>query len=130
MSALGRAILDSELLFPTLTRQWLKSNAHTADLAFSIGGQWEIFTLSEPRVINLYAKSGDLGSYSSMMGLSPEHDVGFTVLAAGPGTHNAVWALGHLISTIVIPALDAAGKEEAAHRFAGAYSSDNDALTV
>ncbi|KAL4757456.1 beta-lactamase/transpeptidase-like protein [Aspergillus foveolatus] len=130
MSVLGRAILNSELLSPTLTRQWLKPRAHTADPAFSVGAPWEIFTLSEPRMIDLYTKSGDLGSYSSMMGLSPEHDVGFTVLAAGQKTHNAVWALGDLISTIVIPALDAAGKEEASFRFAGTYASGNDALTI
>ncbi|KAL4746355.1 hypothetical protein BDW72DRAFT_210498 [Aspergillus terricola var. indicus] len=130
MSVLGRAILNSELLSPTLTRKWLKPRAHTADLAFSVGAPWEIFTLNEPRVIDLYTKSGDLGSYSSMMGLSPEHDVGFTILAAGQGTHNAVWALGDLVSTIVIPSLDAAGKEEASPRFAGTYASGNDTLTI
>ena len=130
MSVLGRAILNSELLSPTLTRKWLKPRAHTADPAFSVGAPWEIFTLSEPRMIDLYTKSGDLGSYSSMMGLSPEHDVGFTVLAAGQGTHNAVWALGDLISTTVIAALDAAGKEEAHPRFAGTYTSGDDALTI
>ncbi|KAL4812922.1 beta-lactamase/transpeptidase-like protein [Aspergillus spinulosporus] len=131
MSALGRAILNHELLSPKLTKQWLKPRAHTADPTLSVGAPWEIFTLNEPRVIDLYTKSGDLGSYSSMMGLSPEHDVGFTILAAGQGTHNAVWALGDLISTIVIPALDAAGKEEASPRFAGTYaSSGNDTLTI
>ncbi|KAL5041611.1 hypothetical protein BDW71DRAFT_211992 [Aspergillus fruticulosus] len=130
LNALGRAILNSELLSPAMTRRWLKPRAHTADPAFSVGGPWEIFTLTEPRVIDLYTKSGDLGSYSSMMGFSPDHDVGFTILAAGQGTHNTVWALGDLISTIIIPALDAAGKEEAAPRFAGTYGSGNDTLKI
>ncbi|KAL4974595.1 beta-lactamase/transpeptidase-like protein [Aspergillus desertorum] len=130
MNALGAAILKSELLSPALTRRWLKPRAHTADPTFSVGAPWEIFTLNEPRAINLYTKSGDFGSYSSMMGLSPDHEVGFTILAAGPRTHDVVWALGDLISTVVIPALDAAGKEEAAPRFTGTYASGNDNLTI
>ncbi|KAL4995037.1 beta-lactamase/transpeptidase-like protein [Aspergillus recurvatus] len=130
LNVLGRAILNSELLSPALTRRWLKPRAHTADPAFSVGAPWEIFTLNEPRAIDLYTKSGDLGSYSSMVGLSPDHDVGFTILAAGQETHNAVWALGDLISTFIIPALDTAGKEEAAPRFAGTYASGNDTLTI
>ncbi|KAL3485362.1 beta-lactamase/transpeptidase-like protein [Aspergillus germanicus] len=123
MSRLGRAILNHELLSPALTRRWLKPFAQTAELGSLVGAPFQIFSLTHPRMIPLYIKAGDIGGYSAMMGLSPDHDVGFTILAAGEGTTLAVMTLADLISKFLIPALDEAAKMEAHNSFAGTYSS-------
>ncbi|KAL4904070.1 hypothetical protein BDW74DRAFT_185753 [Aspergillus multicolor] len=130
MSRLGRAILTNELLSPVLTRRWLKPRAHTADRSFSVGAPWEIFSVHDPRTLDIYAKAGDIGSYSAMIGLSPEHDVGFTVLVSGDATTTATWAIGDLVTGIMIPALERAAKEEASRHFAGTYGSGNDSLKL
>ncbi|KAL4926688.1 serine hydrolase domain-containing protein [Aspergillus undulatus] len=119
LSTLGRAILNNDLLSPALTRRWLKPVARTADRAISVGAPFEIYHLNQPRPIDLFAKSGDIGAYSAMVGLSPEHNVGFTILAAGD-----------LVTTIMIPALDAVAKEEARLQFGGTYTSGSDKLTL
>ncbi|KAL4781979.1 beta-lactamase/transpeptidase-like protein [Aspergillus varians] len=130
LNTLGRAILNHDLLSPALTRRWLKPAARSADNTFSVGHPWEIFTVDDPRTITLYTKSGDLGGYSTMVGLSPDHDAGFTILAAGEGTTQAIWAIGDIIATIGIRGLEAAAKEEAKQRFGGTYMSANSSLEL
>jgi hypothetical protein len=65
-----------------------------------------------------------------MMGLSPNHDAGFTILTAGARTTVAMWELADLVSTILIPALDTVAKEEANRQFGGIYGSGNSSITL
>ncbi|KAI9926587.1 hypothetical protein MW887_004355 [Aspergillus wentii] len=136
MSALGRAILTNKLLSPALTRRWMKPVTHTSSLAYSVGAPWEIYSFPSSRVIDLYTKAGDLGGYSSVLALSPDHSVGFTILAAGTqettSTTDVVSYLSDMISTTLIPALEDAAKIEAAARFTGVYASTktNSSLTL
>ncbi|KAE8347154.1 hypothetical protein BDV24DRAFT_174695 [Aspergillus arachidicola] len=130
MSTIGRAILNSTLLRPSLTRRWMKPHAHTSSLEISVGAPWEIVTLANPRLIDLYTKQGDLGMYSSMLALSPEHDVGFAILAAGESTTQAVTLITDLTINTLIPALEDAAREEAKTQFAGEYSSANESIKI
>ncbi|KAE8136501.1 beta-lactamase/transpeptidase-like protein [Aspergillus pseudotamarii] len=130
MSTVGRAILNSTLLRPSLTRRWIKPHAHTSSLEFSVGAPWEIVTLTSPRTIDLYAKQGDLGMYSSMFALSPEHDIGFAILAAGDSTTKAVTLITDLTINTLIPAIESAAREEAKTQFAGEYSSTNATIKI
>ncbi|KAE8420763.1 beta-lactamase/transpeptidase-like protein [Aspergillus pseudocaelatus] len=130
MSTVGRAILNSTLLRPSLTRRWMKPRAHTSSLEISVGAPWEIVTLTSPRTIDLYAKQGDLGMYSSMFVLSPEHDIGFAILAAGESTTKAVTLITDLTINNLIPAIENAAREEAKIQFAGEYSSTNATIKI
>ncbi|KAL4937357.1 hypothetical protein BDV06DRAFT_232649 [Aspergillus oleicola] len=130
LSTLGRAILNHDLLSPALTRRWMKLVARTADRSISTGAPFEVYHLNEPRAIDLFTKSGDIGAYSAMVGLSPDHEVGVTILAAGQRTTASVAALGDLFSTIIIPGLEDAAKDEAKRQFAGTYISKTDKLTL
>ncbi|GMG06452.1 unnamed protein product [Aspergillus oryzae] len=112
------------------TARWMKPRAHTSSLEVSVGAPWEIFTLTNPRLIDLYTKQGDLGMYSSMLALSPEHDVGFTILAAGESTTEAVTLITDLTINTLIPALEDAAREEANTQFAGEYSSANASIKI
>ncbi|BCS25414.1 serine hydrolase domain-containing protein [Aspergillus puulaauensis] len=130
LNTLGRAILNSELLSPAQTRRWMKPHTRTADPSYLVGAPWEIYTVDDPRAIDLYTKSGDLGGYSAMMGLSPDHDVGFVILAAGEKTTRTVYALADLVSQGIIPGLESAAKEDARDRFAGTYTLGGSVLTL
>lgn len=125
MVKLGRAVLNSTLLSPAMTRRWMKPATHTSSLTASVGAPWEIYTIPTSRAVDVYTKSGDLGSYSSMTGLSPDHGVGFTILAAGNDTTTVVEALTQAMMQKLVPALDAAAKEEAVSRFTGTYAHNN-----
>ncbi|KAI9372851.1 beta-lactamase/transpeptidase-like protein [Aspergillus egyptiacus] len=132
LSTIGRAILNHELLPPAQTRRWMKPVAYATEPNFAVGAPWEIVSLTEPRLISLYTKSGDLGGYSALVGLSPDHGVGFTILVAGGSTNPAAQTLGDLVSTTLISSLEGVAKEEAKRRFAGTYTSadGNSSITI
>ena len=108
----------------------MKPHSRTADPGFMVGAPWEIYTVDDPRAIDLYTKAGDIGSYSAMMGLSPDHDVGFVILVAGERTTQTVYALADLVAKEIVPGLEAAAKEDAKDRFAGTYSLGGSVLTL
>lgn len=132
VSTLGSAILSSKLLPPVVTRRWMKPAAHTADMHTFVGAPWEIYSIPEPRVIDLYTKAGDIGSYSAMFALSPDHNVGFTVLVSGDSATAAARKVPNLVVETLIPALEEAAKEDAHHRFSGTYAlkRGNSSITI
>ncbi|KAJ5441141.1 Beta-lactamase-related protein [Penicillium cf. griseofulvum] len=87
MATFGRAVLSSSLVDPAVTRRWMKPLTHTSSLQHSVGAPWEIYTFLTPRRVDLYTKAGDIGMYSSFIGLSPDHNTGITVLVAGDNSH-------------------------------------------
>lgn len=123
MATLGQAILSSSLFPKSITRRWMKPATHTSSLSYSVGAPWEIISFGDERPIDIYTKSGDVGAYSSILALSPDHDVGFTVLAAGSDGHAKVALASDLISAILLPALEAVAKNQATARFAGDYAA-------
>ncbi|KAF7717343.1 Beta-lactamase domain-containing protein [Penicillium ucsense] len=123
MTALGQAILNGSLLPASITRRWMKPHTHTSTLDGSVGAPWEIITLDNGRPIDIYSKAGDIGAYSSMIALSPDYDVGFTIFFAGTDGHAKVALAADLISAKLFPGLEAAAKDQAASRFGGDYAS-------
>ncbi|PVH79027.1 beta-lactamase/transpeptidase-like protein [Cadophora sp. DSE1049] len=122
LSTIGRSILTSSLLPPSLTRRWMKPVTHTASLYTSIGAPWEIQRAILPtsnRVVDLYTKNGKLGAYGGYMILVPDYDVGFTILQAGPGTHTDV--LAGWVVDVFLPALEEAARLVAVGSLAGEY---------
>ncbi len=95
---------------------------------------WEIVRLSLPilqssnqtRSVDLYTKAGGIGAYGAMLALSPDHDIGFAILAAGPspGFPGQIPVLAELALSTWIPAAEAAGRKEAGARFSGVYVSE------
>ncbi|KAJ5176200.1 uncharacterized protein N7482_002077 [Penicillium canariense] len=123
MAALGRAILNSSLFPPFITRRWMKPAAHTSSLDYAVGAPWEIVSFGDEPPLDIYSKSGDIGAYSSIIALSPDYDVGFTILAAGTDGHAKIALASDLISAALLPALKASAKNQAAQRFAGNYAA-------
>ncbi|KAH8879802.1 beta-lactamase/transpeptidase-like protein [Thozetella sp. PMI_491] len=131
LSSVGRAILNSTLLPPSTTKAWLKPASHTANLYGSIGMPWEIVRLDLPiinlsdqkRTVDLYTKAGGIGAYGAVLALSPDHGIGFAILAAGPspGFPGQIPVLTELALDSWIPAAEAASRLAAGIRFAGSY---------
>lgn len=139
LSSLGRSVLRSSLLPPALTREWLKSTSLTSSPGSVVGMPWEILRIDVPisldsnktRVIDIYSKNGGLGGYSTFLFLSPDHDIGLTILVASPdgqaGGTEALVVLSKLALATWIPAAEAAAREAAIANIAGAYTAANGA---
>lgn len=93
----------------------------TTSLQSSVGAPWEIYSFLTPRRVDLYAKAGDIGLYSSSIGLSPDHDAGFTVLIAGENSHQTTATVSEMVADVMLPAFDLVARHQARKRFGGTY---------
>ena len=136
---MGRSVLRSSLLPPAITREWLKSTSLTSDPSSAVGMPWEILRMDVPispdsnktRVVDVYSKNGGLGGYSSYIFLSPDHNIGLTVLVASPDVQPtgtvALAVLSKLALATWIPAAEAAAREATIANLAGTYAAANGA---
>ncbi|KAI2618157.1 beta-lactamase/transpeptidase-like protein [Hypoxylon sp. NC1633] len=135
--AFGTSILTNQLLTPMQTRRWLKPVTFTASAGLSVGAPWEILrsanVTTDQRQIEFYTKDGDVGTYHALLCLIPDYDLVVTVLTAGPqSSSGAVQLLFSQAVSAVLPAVEAAGKDEARRAFAGEYvdPASNSSLTL
>lgn len=125
LSSLGLSILSNRLLSPSTIRRWLKPFSHTSSIHFSIGAPWEIHRVafnSTGRIVDLYTKSGSVGSYASLLILDPDHGTVYTVLTAGNST-DLVNVIGDGLVEAFLPATETLAEEQAMHRLAANFSS-------
>lgn len=102
----------------------MKPHAFTSDPTVAVGAPWEILrTPGLNRTSYMYTKSGNLGTYAAEVAYLPDHDVGFTVLAAGRKSSDNVRIISDILAAEFVPALEAAAKEEAKRMYAGTYTS-------
>ncbi|KAI9883364.1 MAG: hypothetical protein M1823_004876 [Watsoniomyces obsoletus] len=124
LSAFGRAILRNELLDPATTRAWLKPLTHTSSLSSSVGAPWEIYRVRgvtpDDRLIDLYTKSGGVGSYATILTLVPDYGLVITILTAGAARLDK---LAELVIKHMFPAVDQAARDQAQAQYAGVYTS-------
>ncbi|KAK4152674.1 D-alanyl-D-alanine-carboxypeptidase/endopeptidase AmpH [Chaetomidium leptoderma] len=127
ISELGRSIMRSSLLPPVVTRRWLKPASLSSELIAGVGYPWGIRRVVVPyangkRVVDAFNKAGRIGYYASLLVLLPDYDAGFSVLIAGddiPGNTN--FNLADILGAQLVPALEAAAREQAEAKFAGEY---------
>ncbi|KAH8910589.1 beta-lactamase/transpeptidase-like protein [Coniochaeta sp. PMI_546] len=84
----GSSILSSALLPPATTRRWLSpTSADTSNIRNGVGRPWEVYRspLNSQLIIDILLKSGQVGAYSSYLGLVPDLGVGFAILAHDEG---------------------------------------------
>jgi len=139
ISALGRAIFRNTLLSPAQTRRWLKPAATTAEIYEGLSYPWGYRRIPlgapgsglENRIVDAYSKAGSINAYASLLVLLPDYDVGFDALLAGGWPGNANWDMADVIGPILLPALEAAAREQADEMFAGTYTyvDDNENTT-
>ncbi|KAL2128551.1 hypothetical protein VTI74DRAFT_9023 [Chaetomium olivicolor] len=132
ITTLGRSILSSTLLPPATTRRWLKPITHTARASLSIGRPWEINRLNLPvstapastvtHVVDVYTKQGSAGQYMTLIALSPDHGVGFTLFVGGPAAGKTYDLLQRRLSEVWFAAAEQAGREEGGAVYGGNYT--------
>ncbi|GAB1312351.1 hypothetical protein MFIFM68171_02561 [Madurella fahalii] len=139
LSRMGRSILNSSLLSTQATRKWLKPVSHTSSPFVSVGRPWEILRLRLPiapssnttRLVDVYSKNGGIGQYLSLLGLSPDHNIGIALLAAGPSVGPVYNTLQALLTTTWLVAGEHAAREQARVNFAGNYTlPDNSSAEI
>ncbi|KAJ5494376.1 hypothetical protein N7463_010463 [Penicillium fimorum] len=125
----GLAILNSEILSPVTTSQWMKPNSGTGSLVELVGAPWEISRLEIPvtpgsnrtRISDLYTKAGGNIDYTSIFALSPDHGIGYSILIAGFTATPARWPLRDVVGETFIPAAEHAAAENAKRNLAGTF---------
>ncbi|KIW11614.1 hypothetical protein PV08_10916 [Exophiala spinifera] len=136
----GQAILSHKLLPGFVTRRWMKPTTFTSQWEAAVGAPWEIYRYTVPadtvinasRIVDAYTKSGDIGLYSTMFGLVPDYNLGFTVMTAGDNPNRQVPPVRGIIVDTFYKAAEAAAKEQARRAFTGTFrSSDrNSSITL
>ncbi|KAI0858788.1 beta-lactamase/transpeptidase-like protein [Xylaria cubensis] len=125
----GQAILQSRLLSPAQTRRWMKPLTQTGYLSTAVGAPWEIryLTLQDERVSQIHTKQGDEGTYHTAFILSPEHDLGWVVLAADATNTNAGRIRETLMNSfgdLFLPMAELQAQNEAGVNFAGIFADE------
>ncbi|KAG7139965.1 Beta-lactamase-like protein like [Verticillium longisporum] len=125
--AFACAILRHGFLSPGQTRRWLKPTSFTSAWGTSVGAPWEILRLDEllpsGRIVDAYTKGGDIADYASALALVPDLGLAVTIMTAGP----EMLAPSILLSRVfegLVPALEAAARDEARQRYAGIYEDE------
>ncbi|KAI3321865.1 beta-lactamase/transpeptidase-like protein [Xylariaceae sp. AK1471] len=133
----GQAILQSTLLSPGRTRRWFKPLIQTGYLSTTVGAPWEIRSLTLPnqRISQISTKQGDEGTYNAALVLSPEHDLGWVVLAAGATSANSPGireALMNSFGSLFLPMAEQQARNEADTKFAGTFAdaATNSSVTI
>lgn len=106
----GKAILNSTLLEPAVTRRWLKPAALTSQWTTVVGAPFEIYRMQYPsnsiihseRIIDTYCKQGDIEIYSSFFGLVPDLELGISVLAAGEHANQQIGPIRSIATEIFV----------------------------
>ncbi|KAK7988481.1 Pirin-like protein [Apiospora arundinis] len=116
LTTLGRAIMGSTVLKPLLTRRWLKPVTYSSDNVAAVGMPWGLRRLrlsrdNPHRTVTAFTKAGGVGDYSSLLTILPEFDLGITSMA-------------DYIGAVVLPAYDAATRDDANSRYGGRYVAD------
>ncbi len=127
LSNLGRSILKSTLMSSAQTRRWLKPATLTSDMRETVGWPWGIrrIQLHPDRpyeIITAFNKAGKIGSYSSLISLLPEYDIGFSILVAGDLSLSN-WAIVDTFGSAMVPAMEQSAREEAEATYGGSYKS-------
>jgi len=121
--------LQSSLLSPSETREWLKPHGNTGTLTAQVGAPWEINRLSLPiapnstrtRVSDLYTKLGGNPQYAGVFALSPDHGLGYSILIGGPASTADRVPLRDTVAEVFVTAAEHAALENAEQKFTGTF---------
>ncbi|KAK4446478.1 beta-lactamase/transpeptidase-like protein [Podospora aff. communis PSN243] len=130
LTTLGTSILSSSLLSPAATRKWLKPLTHTSSLLTSLGRPWEILRTHTPisststttRVVDVYTKQGGGATYTSLLALSPAHNLGISILTAGTPGGSDFDTIKALALDTFLAAAEQAARDAAGLAYAGNYT--------
>ncbi|KAH6844721.1 beta-lactamase/transpeptidase-like protein [Chaetomium sp. MPI-CAGE-AT-0009] len=135
LTAFVHAILarDPALGTPAQIRQWLQPRTFSGSRSSAVGLPWEIFR-PEPRLlfpgydaetgegghtVTIHAKDGAAYGYHARIALLDEYGVGLVLLTAG--NQDALGEVYDAALTGLVPALDAAARQQAVEEYGGTF---------
>ncbi|THC91398.1 hypothetical protein EYZ11_009147 [Aspergillus tanneri] len=135
LSIVGKAILQSTVLSPAQTRRWLKPVSHTSNPANSLGYPWIIYSggkYPSTSMVDVYTYYSNIGLYSSYIGIVPDYNVGFAILAADSISSPDLNAHADIISDVLLGTLIGTSTKQASLNFGGLYKAPhiNSSLTI
>lgn len=133
LSLAGKAILNSTLLPHIQTKRWFNPVSHTSNPANSLGYPWIIYSSGDypnTSMIDIYTYYSDIGLYSSYLGIVPDFNVGFAILAADSVASPDLNAHADIIGDVVLEALIKISTSQAAMNFGGRYGAANNKSSI
>ncbi|RFU78313.1 beta-lactamase transpeptidase [Trichoderma arundinaceum] len=138
LTKFGCAIFADKQLPSMETLRWMKPSSLTSSTSLFLGAPWEIVRtrsgIKTGHLIDLYTKSGSVGSYESLLILIPDYQVTLAVLAAGPDASAALRAVTETAIQTLLPSLKKAAKAESCSKLCGDYApagaSRNSSLAI
>lgn len=111
----------------------MKPRSGTGSLVELVGAPWEITRLMIPvspasnrtRVCDLYLKAGGNGDYTSVIALSPDHGLGYSILVAGSTATDARWPIRDALGETFVPAAEYAAAQNARDNLSGTFVSNS-----
>lgn len=111
----------------------MKPHSGTGSLVELVGAPWEITRLMIPvspasnrtRVCDLYLKAGGNGDYTSVIALSPDHGLGYSILVAGSNATASRWPIRDALGETFVPAAEHAAAENARDSLSGTFVSNS-----
>ncbi|KAI9040333.1 alkaline D-peptidase [Aspergillus affinis] len=133
LSLAGKAILNSTLLSHLQTRRWLNPASHTSNPANSLGYPWIIYSsvkYPNTSMVDIYTYYSDVGLYSSYLGIVPDFNIGFAILAADSVASPDLNAHADIIGDIFFEAMMKTSATQAAMNFGGHYRASNNRSSI
>ncbi|KAI8956896.1 beta-lactamase/transpeptidase-like protein [Daldinia sp. FL1419] len=130
LSRVGRAILRSTLLPPSMTRRWLKPMAFSSDPRSSVGAPWGVRQLQFSKDLpyqfaTTFNKAGSLGRYSTLLAIIPDFNIGFSILAAGDVPSSLPMDIADALSNTYLPTMVNTARIQANALYGGTYRNQN-----
>lgn len=123
----GKSILQSKQLSVTETLRWMKPQAHTSSLTFSVGAPWEIWRvktgITSGRISDLYTKSGSVGVYNSLLILIPDYNVAISMLSGGLDSALALKMASETTIQQFVPIIESIARAQSCKMYCGKYVS-------
>jgi hypothetical protein len=106
----------------------LKPVAHTSNPANTIGRPWIIYNGGGDTVVEIFTLFGNIGLHSSYLGLVPNYNIGFAILAEDAERSVDLNAYADIIGDVLLPSIVKAVVSEAAINHAGIYNASSGSL--
>ncbi|KAH8422268.1 serine hydrolase domain-containing protein [Aspergillus melleus] len=133
LSLAGKAILNSTLLSHLQTRHWLNPVSHTSNPANSLGYPWIIYSSGNypnTSMVDIYTYYSDVGLYSSYLGIVPDFNIGFAILAADSVASPDLNAHADIIGDVFLEAMMKTSATQALMNFGGHYRASNNRSSI
>ncbi|KAI1656349.1 beta-lactamase/transpeptidase-like protein [Daldinia decipiens] len=133
LSRVGRAILRSTILPPSMTRRWLKPTSFSSDPKSSVGAPWGVrqlqFSKDSPyQFATTFNKAGSLGRYSTLLAIIPDFNIGFSILTAGDAPASLTMDIADTLSNTYLPTMVNTARIQADALYGGSYKNPNSAV--